>query len=229
MVEVNRRLLLIGALVAALAAGGAVAGVVLAAGGGNGKPAAQQRRQQQQGPVNLHPVAGNFKPDRTKLSDCDSERCYEQAFGDVAYYQGPKAALALFAQQMAANKAVEAGCHRIAHKIGSATLVRDHGNIPKAFAAGSSICWSGYYHGILERALQDAPRLGIVTAARKLCSGPDVRRTVWLAYQCVHLARPHLQVHPAQRRRRAERLGDPGHRQAGAAHREGFRGRNFGV
>jgi len=181
---VNRRLVLIGALLAAFTAGGVVTGVVLAQGGGEAeaKPA-----QQQAAPLNQHPIAGNFKPDGTKLADCHDQLCYEQAFGNVAYYKGPKAALALFAQQMAANKAVESGCHRIAHKIGSATLVRDHGDIPKAFAAGSSICWSGYYHGILERAFYGiSTEAGLIKAARRVCASPGLQRDQWLLYQCVH-------------------------------------------
>ena len=181
----NRRLVLIGALVVTLAAGGVVVGVVLAAGGG--ETASQQQQQPQAGTLNLHPIAGNFKPDGTKLSDCHDQLCYEQAFGNVAYDKGPKAALALFAQQMASNRAVESGCHRIAHKIGSATLVRDHGDIPKAFAAGSSICWSGYYHGILERAFYGiSTEKGLIRAARRVCASPDLQRDQWLLYQCVH-------------------------------------------
>jgi hypothetical protein len=180
---VNRRLVLIGALVATLATGGVVAGVVLAAGGGKAKA----ERQPQAGTLNLHPIAGNFKPDGTKLADCHDQLCYEQAFGNVAYEKGPKAALALFAQQMASNKAVESGCHRIAHKIGSATLVRDHGDIPRAFAAGSSICWSGYYHGILERAFYGiSTEKGLIKAARRVCASPGLQRDQWLLYQCVH-------------------------------------------
>lgn len=182
----NRRLLVIGAAVAALVAGGAVTGAVLAAGGGGGKTASGPQPPQA-GTLDLHPIAGNFKPDGTKLSDCHEQFCYEQAFGNVAYSEGPKAALALFAQQMAANKAVEAGCHRIAHKIGSATLVRDHGDIPKAFAAGSSICWSGYYHGILERAFYGiSTETGLIKAARRVCASPGLQRDQWLLYQCVH-------------------------------------------
>jgi len=182
---VTRRLVLIGALVGALAAGGSVAGILLAD-GGSGKAAAQPE-QQRSGSLDLHPIAGNFKPDDTKLSDCHDQLCYEQAFGNVAYSRGPKAALVLFAQQMAANKAVEAGCHRIAHKIGSATLVRDRGDIPGAFAAGSSICWSGYYHGILERAFYGiSTEAGLIKAARRVCSSPGLQRNEWLLYQCVH-------------------------------------------
>ena len=157
---VNRRLIWIGAVAAALAIGGAATGVVLAA-GGDGDPTASPKANQgggrQAGAVNMHPVAGNFKPDKTKLSDCSSEGCYEQAFGDVAYYQGPTAALALFAHEMAVDKTIDAGCHPIAHYIGAGDPARFHGNIPKSFAAGSSICWSGFYHGILSGRSSGSP------------------------------------------------------------------------
>lgn len=183
----NRRLVLIGAVGAVLAAGGAVAAVELTAGGAQATPGGAQAQQPQAGTLDMHPIAGNFKPDKTKLADCDAQLCYEQAFGNVAYYQGPKAALALFAHEMAVNRKIESGCHRIAHKIGSATLVRDHGNIPKAFAAGSSICWSGYYHGILERAFYGiSTASGLIKAARRVCSDPSMVRDEWLLYQCVH-------------------------------------------
>jgi hypothetical protein len=181
---VDRRLIWIGAVATALAVGGAVTGVVLASSGGGSGPASQP---QQTSSLDMHPIAGNFKPDGTKLSDCNAQLCYEQAFGNVAYYKGPKAALALFAHEMAVNKAIEAGCHRIAHKIGSASLVRDHGNIPEAFAAGSSICWSGYYHGILERAFYGiSTETGLIKAARRVCASPGLQRDQWLLYQCVH-------------------------------------------
>jgi hypothetical protein len=181
---VNRRFLAIGVAVIVLAAGGSVAGVVLASSGGHGSTSSAS---QQPGAIDLHPIAGNFKPDHTKLADCNAQRCYEQAFGNVAYYDGPKAALKLFAQQMASNKAIESGCHRIAHTIGSASLVRDHGDIPKAFAAGSSICWSGYYHGILERAFFGiSTQAGLIKAARRVCASPALQSDQWLLYQCVH-------------------------------------------
>jgi hypothetical protein len=174
---------LIAAVVGALAVGGSVLGVLLSAGGSSAGTSAAP----QQGTPNMHPVAGNFKPDHTKLSDCSSERCYEQAFGDVAYYQGPKAALALFQHEMATNSAINSGCHPIAHYIGAGTLARNHGNIPKSFAAGSSICWSGFYHGILERAFYGiSTEAGLIKAARRVCSDPSLQTDQFLFYQCVH-------------------------------------------
>jgi hypothetical protein len=137
--------------------------------------------------LNPHPVAGNFKPDDTKLDSCSDAACWEQAFGNLSYDEGPKAALKMFDEKIASDRAVESDCHRIAHTIGSAALVRYKGNVAQAFSQGSSSCWSGYYHGILERALIGArTKAELATAVRGLCDDPGVRRTTFIYYQCVH-------------------------------------------
>jgi hypothetical protein len=135
----------------------------------------------------LHPVAGTFKPDDTTLRDCSDQRCYEQAYGNIAYRQGPKHAFALVLRQFPGG--ADPNCHRIAHAIGAASLARNDGNVSKTFAEGSSTCWSGYYHGVLERAFvgvksYDAKSLG--KKARGLCSQGSVRDSSWLNYQCLH-------------------------------------------
>ncbi len=136
----------------------------------------------------FHPVAGNFQPDSTTLEEChDRFVCLEQAFGNVAFGQGPKRALALFGDRVEKDTAVERDCHRIVHTIGSATYARFDGNIAKTFAAGSSICASGYYHGILERAFVGlTTKAELAAAARKLCLGVGIRRRSFLDYQCRH-------------------------------------------
>ena len=139
--------------------------------------------------VNFHPVAGNFEPDDTKLEGCDSNDCYEQAFGNIAFYDGPKVALALFDQKIAEPGPIEGDCHRIAHMIGSASLARNEGNVAKTFSEGRSSCWSGYYHGILERAFASVDFTSVTeigAVARGLCEDSDVRRITWILYQCVH-------------------------------------------
>jgi len=135
----------------------------------------------------LHPVAGKFKPDDTKLSDCSEQTCFEQAYGNISYYQGPKAAFALIAKQYAGG--ADPSCHRVVHMVGAAALARNHDNVAKTFAEGSSLCWSGYYHGVLERAFldvksYDAKSLG--AKSRSLCSDKQVRASSWLTYQCLH-------------------------------------------
>jgi mono/diheme cytochrome c family protein len=132
-------------------------------------------------------TAAEFKPDDTELADCQgSFACLEQGFGNLAFEQGPRAALEEFDRQIAADPEIERNCHRIAHMIGAAALVHFDGGVGKAFAAGSASCWSGYYHGILERAYSGVEEQDVGRVSRELCDDPDVRRTDFIAYQCVH-------------------------------------------
>src|SRR5262245_32710796 len=71
------------------------------------------------GSLNPHPIAGKFKPDKTKLADCSDQTCFEQAFGNIAFYEGPKAAIALAAKKY--DEGADPSCHRVMHVIGAAT------------------------------------------------------------------------------------------------------------
>jgi mono/diheme cytochrome c family protein len=132
-------------------------------------------------------AAADFEPDDTELSSCKGEfACLEQAFGNLAYESGPQPALAAFDQRIASDREVEANCHRIAHTIGAASLAHFDGSVGKAFAGGSASCWSGYYHGVLERAFSGVPESRVSAVARKLCVDAEIRRVTFVAYQCVH-------------------------------------------
>jgi hypothetical protein len=132
-------------------------------------------------------AATAFRPSDEKPSGCQGDyACYKQAFGNVAYYSGPQQALAELARYMQTNSAVRSGCHQIAHEIGHAGYIRYHGNAAQALANGSMTCWSGYYHGVIERAFGGVPRSKVASIARDLCSGARIRKTYFLAYQCVH-------------------------------------------
>jgi hypothetical protein len=140
---------------------------------------------------NPHPIAGGFKLSARTLEECnlDDRPCVEQAFGNLTYREGAKVALARFDAMIAKPGPVEANCHRIAHMIGSASLARLNGKVGQAFAEGSSSCWSGYYHGILEHAFLELKTFEpkeVAALSQRLCADPEVRRVSWLAYQCVH-------------------------------------------
>ena len=152
----------------------------------NASPDARRPAARSLSVENPHPVAGNFEPNDERLADCSDNRCYEQAFGNITYDRGPKAAFRIFDRKLLTDRAIEANCHRIAHTMGSAALARYRGNVAKAFAQGSASCWSGYYHGILERAFRGTKRNEIGTVARRLCAHESVRRRTFIAYQCVH-------------------------------------------
>ena len=55
-----------------------------------------------------------------------------------------------------------------------------------AFVDGSAVCWSGYYHGILERAFAGVSEEDLPAVSRRLCESDQVRRSDFVAYQCVH-------------------------------------------
>jgi hypothetical protein len=133
-------------------------------------------------------VAAGYQPDDTKLEDCAAgdNHCYEQAFANISYKDGPKEALDLFDKTIKTPGPVEADCHRIAHAIGGGALKHYDNNIGQAFVAGRPSCTSGYYHGIHERAFLGIPQSQLGTAARKFCSDAVVRKSEFIAYQCVH-------------------------------------------
>ena len=131
-------------------------------------------------------VAAAFEPDDTKLEDCDADSgCFEQAFGNLAYTEGPKRALEVFAEKIETDPTVRV-CHRIAHTLGAGGLAHYDGEVGPAFADGTAVCWSGYYHGILERAFAGVSEEELPTVSRRLCASDQVRRSNFVAYQCVH-------------------------------------------
>jgi cytochrome c553 len=134
-------------------------------------------------------VAAAFEPDDTTLENCEKTgdgKCYEQAFANMAYEEGPKKTLALFDEKIRSPGPIESHCHRIVHAIGAGSLAHFDGNVGEAFVAGSASCTSGYYHGILERAFLGVDEQELGPASRRFCAGDEIRRTEFIAYQCVH-------------------------------------------
>jgi mono/diheme cytochrome c family protein len=133
-------------------------------------------------------VTAPFRPDSKRLADCrdGNFECLEQAFGNLTYNEGPKPALARLQTMSTTNTAVAGDCHRIAHRMGSAALSRFKDKVAPAFIAGSPVCASGYYHGIIERAFLGQPtnKLGVV--ARQLCTDSQITKQTFLLYQCIH-------------------------------------------
>jgi hypothetical protein len=47
-------------------------------------------------------------------------------------------------------------------------------------------CWSGYYHGVIERAFGGVPKQQVAQKARSLCTKMERTQPTFVAYQCVH-------------------------------------------
>jgi cytochrome c553 len=132
-------------------------------------------------------IAADYEPDDTELSDCtDDWNCYEQAFANLAYRQGPQSALRTFERRIESPGPVESNCHRIVHAIGAGALAHFDDDPGRALAQGSVACGSGYYHGILERSLLGKSDGEVRAATRSICSAPEIRKTEFIHFQCVH-------------------------------------------
>jgi cytochrome c553 len=132
--------------------------------------------------------AGNisFEPDDKKIEDCQGDgACYEQAFGNLAYEDGPKAALEKLAE-MQGDPTVGGICHPVAHKIGAGGLLHFKGDVGKAFADGDATCGSGYYHGLLQWKLAGVRADEVAAVASSVCHEEEIQVNAFIYYQCNH-------------------------------------------
>jgi mono/diheme cytochrome c family protein len=128
----------------------------------------------------------SFEPNDQKVDDCKDTTCYEQAFGNMAYNDGPKAALQKLASLSSSNGSVSADCHPIAHKIGAGGLLYFKGDVGKAFADGDATCGSGYYHGLLQWKLAGVSADQVSSVASTVCKAPEIETNAFIYYQCNH-------------------------------------------
>jgi len=158
--------------------------------GGNGMPSFKDRLSGNQiSQVALfvadatHSAASTFptfKPDKTTVAECQQSSkpfCYRQAFGNIAYNQGPQKALALLATDDRTISGVHADCHQITHWVGHAGLLYYKNDAGTALSHGAMTCNSGYYHGVLQLALAGLPKDKVVKKSQHLCDAPPSIRT----------------------------------------------------
>jgi cytochrome c553 len=166
--------------------------------GGNGMPSFGSRLSSRQ----IEEVAsfvssaakssGNFptfKPDNTTIADCEKSSkpfCFRQAFGNLAYKEGPEKALVTLGQDDKSIPGVHADCHQISHWVGHAGLAYYKNDAGVALSHGAMTCNSGYYHGVMQLAFAGLPKPAVVAKARKLCTNPAINTSDFLLYQCVH-------------------------------------------
>ena len=128
----------------------------------------------------------SFEPNDEKVDDCQDTSCYEQAFGNLAYDESPKAALQKLAELSATSGTVAADCHPIAHKIGAGGLLHFKGDVGKAFADGDATCGSGYYHGLLQWKLAGVAADQVSAIASTVCKDATIEANAFIYYQCNH-------------------------------------------
>lgn len=183
-------------LLALLTAVGAAVGLALFERAGDHSGASDKQSRGR-----THELAGNFRPDGTKLDSCVAPTpaarlsCRSQAFGNIAVAEGPPAALAQLAGVARADQEVYQQAHQIAHAVGAAALYHYKDDVGQAFADGTEVGSGGYYHGVLLRALLEGKRTELPDLARAACGDGAVRTSEYLLSKCAHAAGHAFMIH----------------------------------
>lgn len=130
---------------------------------------------------------GNKKTIAPLVDTCQSDqtyRCYKQVFKSYIDQAGIKPALESLLSLSNQNDLVKASCHSLAHDLGREAYVLTQGNIGKIFKEGNTTCWSGFYHGALEKAFSRSENLP--KTAAELCTVKNGVTGSFLYYQCLH-------------------------------------------
>ena len=113
--------------------------------------------------------------------------CSMNHFELITRAYGPRVALENLRQEYAVRPEVVSDCHQLTHVIGNTTVESMGGDIVRAFGLGDSFCWSGYYHGVVERAVEDIGKEAFTEKANILCATiPGKERYSFDYYNCVH-------------------------------------------
>src|SRR3989338_8756884 len=108
--------------------------------------------------------------------------CYESAFKSYMAQHGGNQTLTLLDEIQKLGGYAQSNCHPLSHKVGNLAL-HHYGSVPKAAPEYSPVCHSGYYHGLLEEYLANAPTYeqGIT----EVCGTPQ-SSSYFNWFQCTH-------------------------------------------
>lgn len=81
---------------------------------------------------------------------------------------------------------IKSQCHPLTHVIGRAA-VKQYQTVSEAYQHGDSVCWSGYYHGVMEGIVARVGRNNLVSQLNTLCADvPGKDRYSFDYFNCVH-------------------------------------------
>ncbi len=118
--------------------------------------------------------------------DSTDFECFQNYYTRVVKEKSIPQAFSELKKQYEASQYVQSQCHPLTHVIGhaAATMYTD---VSDAFGHGDPLCWSGYYHGVMEEIVE---RIGIENVTANLdtiCSGVKGKEVYSFDYyNCVH-------------------------------------------
>lgn len=128
--------------------------------------------------------------DKQTGSDCLTTSldfaCYEDHYDKLVANSGVTAAFADLKTRYEKNPYIQSQCHPLTHVIGRAA-VQLYPQVSDAFTKGNSLCWSGYYHGVMEGIIGKIGKEDIVAKLDSICTSIPGKVTYSFDYyNCVH-------------------------------------------
>lgn len=112
--------------------------------------------------------------------------CYEKHYVTLVKEKGIKAAFDDLKARYKGNGYVVSQCHPITHVIGREAALK-FATPGEAYTQGDGLCWSGYYHGVLETFLEKVGRENLPREIDHICDGIEGKeRYSFDYYNCVH-------------------------------------------
>lgn len=136
-------------------------------------------------------VASNVQVDTGKLKVCEDSpqdtryKCVETYFVDLENKYGATAAQNALASTIKTDQYIQSQCHPIAHTLGR-TAYKKYGSVPNATKYATEVCWSGYYHGVMEAYMAKFDDTGLMAAMPTICTQTPGKLYSFDYYNCVH-------------------------------------------
>lgn len=113
--------------------------------------------------------------------------CWKRRYETFTRELGVTAAFIDLRAQYERNPYAMSQCHQFAHVIGNTHAEIMQANVAEAFKSGDTFCWSGFYHGVIERAVQLVGRENLLAGLNDLCAKiPGKDSYSFDYYNCVH-------------------------------------------
>ncbi len=121
--------------------------------------------------------------------DPDKDLCVESAYESYARTAGVSAALSFVHESIQGDATIGGGCHNVMHRIGHVAL-EEYGSFREAYAHGNYNCGNGYFHGVVEEAMESGGE-GAFTPERvahfcDMVASTTVRGKDYAKLNCVH-------------------------------------------
>lgn len=139
----------------------------------------------------LYSVTNVYTNKTAKESDCtggaaNDFKCWEKRYQTIIDKQSPKEAFADVRRAYATVPYVKTNCHQIAHTIGRAAADK-YKDVVVAYGYGEDFCWSGYYHGVMERIVSNIGLANIDAQLSTICEPARTTKPYsFYHFNCVH-------------------------------------------